>query len=64
MGGECKYDTERMDEIAEKGYAAHWKYKGCGHEKESSLEEWIAVKSVKCWKTLKQMHWILLMILN
>jgi GTP pyrophosphokinase len=29
----------RMDEVAEKGYAAHWKYKDSGSE--SSLDEWI-----------------------
>lgn len=32
--------SERMNEIAEKGYAAHYKYKQKG-EKEDSLESWI-----------------------
>ena len=32
--------SKRMDEIAEKGYAAHWKYKQQG-SKENSLDKWI-----------------------
>lgn len=36
---EVQIRTRRMDEIAEKGYAAHWKYKESNHE--SALDEWI-----------------------
>ena len=37
---EVQIRSKRMDEIAEKGYAAHWKYKQVG-VKESSIDEWI-----------------------
>jgi GTP pyrophosphokinase len=37
---EVQIRSQRMDEIAEKGYAAHWKYKQEGN-KENSLDEWI-----------------------
>jgi GTP diphosphokinase / guanosine-3',5'-bis(diphosphate) 3'-diphosphatase len=37
---EVQIRTKRMDEIAEKGYAAHWKYKESGSE--SNLDEWIS----------------------
>ena len=38
---EVQIRSERMDEIAEKGYAAHWKYKQTGKYKEGNLEDWI-----------------------
>tara|TARA_B100001250_G_scaffold87804_1_gene72622 strand:- start:10732 stop:12936 length:2205 start_codon:yes stop_codon:yes gene_type:complete len=37
---EVQIRSKRMDDIAEKGYAAHWKYKQEG-SKESSLDNWI-----------------------
>lgn len=38
---EVQIRTLRMDELAEKGYAAHWKYKDSAADKESKLENWI-----------------------
>ena len=37
---EVQIRTERMDEIAEKGVAAHWRYKGV--KGEAGLDEWLA----------------------
>ncbi len=37
---EVQIRSERMDEIAEKGYAAHFKYKQ-GNEQENGLETWL-----------------------
>lgn len=39
---EVQIRTERMDDIAEKGYAAHWKYKETSSTHESNLEKWLA----------------------
>jgi GTP pyrophosphokinase len=37
---EVQVRSERMDEIAEKGYAAHYKYKN-GNSEEGGLDNWL-----------------------
>jgi guanosine-3',5'-bis(diphosphate) 3'-pyrophosphohydrolase len=39
---EVQIRSRRMDDIAEKGYAAHWKYKESTAAHESNLEKWLA----------------------
>jgi GTP pyrophosphokinase len=38
---EVQIRTLRMDDLAENGYAAHWKYKDSAADKESKLENWL-----------------------
>lgn len=44
---EVQIRSRRMDEIAEKGFAAHWRYKTGESEEETELNEWMkAIKEV------------------
>ncbi|MGF1534532.1 MAG: RelA/SpoT family protein [Bernardetiaceae bacterium] len=38
---EVQIRTRRMDDIAEKGYAAHWKYKGVSERNDRGIEVWL-----------------------
>ncbi len=38
---EVQIRSERMNDIAERGYAAHWKYKGGHEDNETELEKWV-----------------------
>jgi guanosine-3',5'-bis(diphosphate) 3'-pyrophosphohydrolase len=39
---EVQIRSERMDEMAEKGFAAHWKYKDSPETPESKLDKWLS----------------------
>ncbi|MDR1200066.1 MAG: RelA/SpoT family protein [Tannerellaceae bacterium] len=38
---EIQIRSQRMDEVAEKGFAAHWKYKGDNIEEDTELGKWL-----------------------
>ena len=38
---EIQIRSRRMDDIAEKGFAAHWKYKGSHIEEDNELDKWL-----------------------
>lgn len=38
---EVQIRSQRMDDIAERGFAAHWKYKGDTSQTESELDKWL-----------------------
>ena len=38
---EVQIRSQRMDDIAERGFAAHWKYKGDTSQSESELDKWL-----------------------
>ncbi|MBQ7822830.1 MAG: bifunctional (p)ppGpp synthetase/guanosine-3',5'-bis(diphosphate) 3'-pyrophosphohydrolase [Bacteroidaceae bacterium] len=42
---EVQIRSRKMDEIAERGFAAHWKYKVGGNDEESELDKWL--KTIK-----------------
>ncbi|WP_291528469.1 RelA/SpoT family protein [Bacteroides sp. UBA939] len=39
---EVQIRSERMNDVAEQGFAAHWKYKDGGGEDEGELEKWLS----------------------
>lgn len=39
---EVQIRSQRMDDLAEKGYAAHWKYKDAVETPESKLDKWLS----------------------
>jgi GTP pyrophosphokinase len=39
---EVQIRSQRMDEIAERGYAAHWKYKDSDNQSDRKIEDWLA----------------------
>lgn len=47
---EVQIRTRRMDEIAEKGLAAHWRYKGI--KSEGNLDAWMKMSAIS-WKLPK-----------
>ena len=53
---EVQIRSEKMDEIAERGFAAHWKYKVGNSDEESELDIWL--------KTIKDILFVILKIIR